>query len=256
MAACSSGKHPATPTDDQIAETPKLVPPDAFVLDGLIDGNTQTITRLLPPHVEVANRLGAPCPLDQVRAAYQLVVPRGPEVAKVTIVEGDLPDSCFPGSEHQALLRRPPFVVVGEAAIANLELFPPKVPSKWHALLQAIPAKAPVWIASEDALLQHLFGVSTVRYTLALERLELAPNLYFAGRVSATYATAGDAAIVARRIKAGEVTLPVKAPEVVESFRRMRVKQNGPIVDITFDLGMFGGIPAAELQALAATLPR
>lgn len=254
VAGCSCGttNHPANPSDEQVVETPTLVAPDAVVLDRLIAPTTMTIERRLPPHAVVE---GMTPGCGTLVSAYTVSVPSGSgaTLAHYQILEGDLPDDCFPGT---AVRRRPPFTVVGPAdLVVSATTATSATPSRWHDVLGAIPAKAPIWIGSQDRLFEQLFGVATAHYEIAFERVELAPNMYFDGRATATYTTAGDAAIVARRIKTGEVTLPGKSAEVAESFKRMRVKQTATVVSVTFDLGMFGGIPAEDLQALAAKLP-
>lgn len=257
LIACSSGKHPVKPGDEQVTEIPNLAPPDAVVLDRLIAPHALSIERRLPPLAEVAGwqpRCGA---LDgNLVAAYRLSVPSGSGVDLVTytILEGELPASCFDGAPG-TVVRKAPFTVLGPADIVGpVTSTTSAPPSRWHDLLAAVPAKAPYWIASEDRAIESLFGVAATRYAIAFERLELSPTLYFAGKATLVYAAAGDAAIVARRIKAGEVTLPVTAPDVVDSFRRLRVKQTGPVVELTFDLGMFGGVTAEELRAIATKL--
>lgn len=257
MVACSSGKHPANPADEPVGEVPNLALPDAVVLDRLIAPHALSIERRLPPLVEVPSwqtRCGA---LDgKLVAAYRLAVPSGTGMVltSYSILEGDLPASCFDGGPGTAV-RKAPFTVIGPADIVGpVTASTSTAPSRWHELLAAIPPKAPYWLASEDRAVEQLFGVATTRYAVAFERLELSPNIYFAGRATLVYAAPGDAAIVARRIKSGEVTLPVSAPEVTDSFKRMRVKQNGPVVDLTFDLGMFGGVTADELATIAQKL--
>ena len=246
-----------TPADDQVTEVPNLAPPDAVVLDRLIAPHAISIERRLAPLVELSAwqpRCGALA--DKLAAAYRLTVPsaNGIEIAAYWILEGDLPITCFE-SQTAIAVRRAPFTLLGAPGLVEpLAASTSTGPSRWHDLLAAVPAKAPYWLASEDRAIEQLFGVATTRYAVTFERLELAPNVYFAGTATIVYAAPGDAAIVARRIKAGEVSLPVRAPEVVDSFRRMRVKQNGPIVDITFDLGMFGGVTADELETIANKL--
>lgn len=257
VAACTPAKPAVNPADDHVTEVPNLAPPDAVVLDRLIAPHAISIERRLAPLAKVPTwqaRCGA---LDgKLVAAYRLWVPSGTgiDLASYTILEGDVPATCLDGATG-TVVRKAPFTVLGPADIVGpVTASTSNAPSRWHDLLAAVPAKAPYWIASEDRAIEQLFGVATTRYAVTFERLELAPNIYFAGKATLIYAAAGDAAIVARRIKAGEVTLPVRAPDVVDSFRRMRVKQTGPVVDVTFDLGMFGGVTADELAAIAKKL--
>ena len=257
IAACSSGKHLANPADEQVAEVPSLAPPDAVVLDRLIAPHALSIERRLPPLADAPGwqpRCGDLA--GKLVAAYRLSVPSGTgvELVHYSILEGDLPASCFDGAPG-TIIRKAPFTVVGPADLVGpVTRSTSTAPSRWHDLLGAIPPKAPYWVASEDRAIEQLFGVATTRWAVTFERLELSPNVYFAGKATLLYVASGDAAIVARRIKAGEVTLPVRAPEVVDTFRRMRVKQSGAIVDVTFDLGMFGGVTADELATIAKQL--
>jgi hypothetical protein len=257
LAGCSSGKHPSNPAEDQIAEVPSLAPPDAVVLDRLIAPHALSIERRLPPLAEVPTwqpRCGS---LDgALVAAYRLAVPSGTGLQRVTykILEGELPASCFDGDPRTAI-RKAPFTVIGPSDIVGpVTASTSTAPSRWHDLLAAVPPKAPYWLASEDRAIEKLIGVATTRYAITFERLELSPNIYFSGQATLIYAAPGDAAIVARRIKSGEVTLPVDAPAIRDSFKRMRVKQNGPVVVVRFDLGMFGGVTAEQLATIASAL--
>jgi hypothetical protein len=288
LVACSGNKPVSNP---QAEEELHLQPPDAVVLDSLISSNVISIMRTKPEYFMPLRYLQPvlgpsknPCwaALEaKLVAGYQLQVPKvdGNGQSAYWILEGDLPRAevvkCVPaaitmfavtaasdgdllaitGPDGAATFAtwKSPFVIVGPRDLVNGALHPTPVP-RWHELLSGIPPNVPIWWGSGDGLFQSLFGVATKHYEVAFERLETAPNPYFAGRAVATYGSAGDAAIVARRIKQGEVELPFAAPEVADSVKRFKVKQTGAVVEIKFDLGMFGGISADTLADITAKL--
>jgi hypothetical protein len=287
LVACGGNKPVSNPAVEEL----QLQPPDAVVLDSLISSNVVAIMKTKPEYFMalkyVEEALGPsrnPCwsaLAGKLVAGYQLHVPNvdGNGQTAYFILEGDLPraevERCVPaaittfaveakpdgdllaisGPDGAATYAawKDPFVVVGPRDLVNGALTSKPVP-RWHELLAAVPPGVPIWWGSADGLFTSLFGVVTRHYEVAFERIEAAPNPYFAGRAVATYNSAGDAAIVARRIKHGEVQLPFDAPEVVDSIKRFKVKQHGPVVEIGFDLGMFGGISAATLTELTAKL--
>ena len=287
LIACGGTKPVANPAVEEL----HLQPPDAVVLDSLISSNVVAIMKTKPEYFLVLKylqpALGAPkdpcwTALEaKLVAGYQLWVPNVDGVGQSSyfIVEGNLPraevERCVPaaikmfpvdakpdgdllaftGPDGATTFAawKPPFVVIGARDLVNGALTSKPVP-RWHELLSAVSPAVPVWWASADRLFTNLFGVMTKHYEVAFERIESAPNAFFAGRAIATYNSAGDAAIVARRIKQGEVDLPFLAPEVVESIKRFKVKQNGNVVEIGFDLGMFGGITVETLTEMTAKL--
>jgi hypothetical protein len=290
LVACGGTK----PVSNPAAEELQLQPPDAVVLDSLISSNVVAILKTKPDHFASLKYLQPmlgprtpPCwsALEaKLVASYELHVPNVDGKGRTTywILEGDLPraevERCVPPAirawavDMQAdgdLLSfsvpdgtrlyaawKPPFVVVGPRDLVNGALSSRPVP-RWHDLLGAVPPTVPVWWASDDGLFSDLLGVSTKHYAVAIERLELAPNRYFAGRATVTYHSAGDAAIAARRIKQGEVQLAFRVtPDILESFKRFKVKQTGAVVEIGFDLGMFGGISDEAIAMMIVKLLR
>ncbi len=287
LAGCGPGKPVASPAAEEL----RLQPPDAVVLDSLITSNVIAIMKAKPEHFMVLKYLQRtlgpskhPCwsALEgKLVAGYQLQVPKVDGVGQSAyfILEGDLPraeiERCVPSAIKMFAVDvkpegdllaisgpdgattyaawKPPFVVVGPRDLVNGALTSRPVP-RWHDLLGSVSPAVPIWWASADGLFSNLFGVATKHYEVAFERIEAAPNPYFAGRATATYNSAGDAAVVARRIKQGEVQLPFDAPEVVDSIKRFKVKQRGPVVEIGFDLGMFGGISAETLTDMTVKL--
>lgn len=283
LVACGGNK----PVSNPAAEKLHLQPPDAVVLDSLITRNVVSIMRTQPDYffplhwfVREVDR-GASCGLtlqQKLGATYHLNVPNvdGRGMNQYYILEGLEQDEvlrCMASAMKDVRVVREgellaisksdgstiyaawkgPFVVVGARDLVNGALHSSPVP-RWHDMLAGVAPNVPIWWGSSDGVFTSLFGVSTVHYEVAIERLETTPNSYFAGRAVATYHSAGDAAIVARRIKEGEVQLPKASPEIAEAFKRLKVKQNGPTVVIGFDLGMFGGISAETLAEMEKLL--
>ena len=287
-AACSS---PARPAGPPAADEPlRLQPPDAVVLESLIGPNVVAVMKTRPEDfmaLRYVDRLlgasPAPCWTALERklvATYQLQVPATGAHATTSyfVLQGELRQqdvvACVPAAITAVPLTveqdgglvaikgpegattyaawRGPFVIVGARDLVDAaRTAPVTANARWHALLGGAPA-APIWWASEDALLAGLLGVPTTHYTITFERLEASPTPYFAGRAVISYASPGDAAIAARRIKQGELEPPFDAPELASSFKRFSVKQTGTTVEVGFDLGMFGGITVESLGAITA----
>ncbi len=288
LAACSGG-HDGSRGG---AETASPRHEEPLAVETLVAANVVGVTRMRPdlflPLRYLRPLLASPPPTcwtdleKALVATYQLQAPKaGGGTTAYWILEGNLPRttvvSCLPVAIQQTPVTlepqgdllaisgpdgattyaawRGPYVVIGARDLVNgTQPAAPEVQARWRELSLSADASAPIWYGSMDALLGDLFGVPTVRYELVFERLETAPTMFFSGRAVITYATPDDAAIAARRIKQGELQLPFDAPELADSFKRMKVIQNGPIVEIRFDLGVFGGVDAETLLRYAAKL--
>ncbi len=288
LAACSGGRS-GSPL---VAEIPAPPAAEAVPAETLVGTNVVAVMRTRPdlfmPLRFLRPLLASPPPpcwteLEKALVAtYQLSAPKaGGGNTAYWILEGNLPKakvvSCLPAAITQATVTvkadgdllaisgsdgattyaawRGPYVVVGPRDLVNdAQSGAPEIQARWRELSLSADASAPIWFGSMDALIGNLFGVPTVHYQLVFERLETAPSVFFAGRAVITYATPGDAAIAARRVRQGELQLPFDAPELVDSFKRMKVIQNGTIVEIRFDLGVFGGVDADTLLGYAAKL--
>ncbi len=124
----------------------------------------------------------------------------------------------------------------------------------WRARLATLPP-GPMAIWRSDALLANILGVPTTSYVLAFETLQKTPEPFFAGRLIIEYPTSADAADAARRISAGQLAPAIAAPpELVESFRRMKVTRLDHRVEAAFDLDTFAGLDLGILQAWVANL--
>ncbi len=288
LAACS-GPRSGAPL---LAEAPPAREQDTVAIETLVSANVIGIMRTRPdlfmPLRFLGPLLASPPPAcwtdlaNALVATYQLSVPRaeGGNTA-YWILEGKLPKStvasCVPAAITQTSVTvqadgdllafsgpdgattyaawRGPYVVIGARDLVNdAQSAAPEVQARWRELSLSADRSAPIWFGSMDALLGNLFGVPTVRYQLVFERLETAPSVFFSGRAVISYATPGDAAIAARRARQGELQLPFEAPELNDSFQRMKVIQTGASVEIRFDLGVFGGVDANTLLRYAGTL--
>ncbi len=267
----------ATPAPPTVALPDLISPAAVFAL--------RTRPDLFLPLLYIKPLLGAdvaPCWTDltaKLVAAWQIQVPLPPRGRdSYFLLEGDLPrakvESCLTTAianasvhlrEVDGLLEvsasagratfaawRDNFIVVGPYDLVSAAIAPSAPDPRWAPLVTT-HGNAPIYAAAIDDTMAKLFGAATTTWRVAFDRLDRS-NGSFAGRIVAAFTTAGDAAIVARRIKQGELALPADSPELVDAFKRLTVKQDQAVLTITFDSSMFGGVAPAVLLGFATSI--
>ncbi len=268
IVGCSShdGARPA-PQDPTTFFTPAVT--------GVLRGSAQEF-----PLIDyVSNMMPAPLACwTKLRAAidvgYQLEVPgNGSYFVFVGAVPRDEVERCLPGAlgdafplriDHDGELLvvdggrlgtvyaawRGSVIIAGSKAkvTSALAANAPDVARTWRDRLAAMPnALLAMW--RSDALFTNLFGVPTTSYVMLFDRMEKTPRPFFAGRVIAQYATAGDAATAVTRNKNGGRAAELAAPpELVESIKRLHVTQTGATVTCEFSVDTFAGVDLAMMQ--------
>jgi len=215
--------------------------------------------------------------LGSVTVAYQLMVPASSYfIFEGTLLQRDVEQcvqqafaSVLPMTiEHDGALAvfrskagvvyakwSTPFIIVGSKDQVMRAAATPQSRDQWtERLAQFPPGQTAMW--STDSLFQNLLGVASTGYLLVVERVTKAPHAFFSARVVARFATDGDAAIIARRIRQGEVAIPSPPAELVGGLKQMKVKQSGPTVEVAFDSDMFFGMELEKLQQWVARLSR
>ena len=212
-----------------------------------------------------------------IKAGYQLELPDG---SSYFVIEGALPrsevESCARGLQGVLPISIEPqgelvvfdagqlgtayvawrgaVVIAGtsaqvtKAAVAN-GAGPTRT---WRERLATLPP-GPLAMWRSDPLLATILGVPTTSYVFAFETMQKTPEPFFTGRLIIEYSTLAEAAEAARRITAGQLDPEIAAPpELVESFKRMKVTQIDKRVVAAFDLDTFAGVDLGILQAWVA----
>lgn len=290
LVACSSTKPAPTPTTGGTAPVIRVEPDPTTVqtaqlqIANLVAPAATAVTRTPYEHFPVAGYVhdligaGAPCWRELERgvlATYQI---QTPEPSSYFVIEGSLPQAtawrCVPesfkgnvevkvkkdgelvvfdlgelGSVYAAWRGR--YIVVGERRQVEAALRTPTDASNpWLARLAPTSA-APIWQYRTDRLMESLFGATSLAYLVELDRLVTKPAPQFAGRAIIWYRSGSDAAVVGRRVKAGELSVQ-GSPGLVDTFRQMKVEQEGAKVTLSFDHHTFALVDIDEVLQLAS----
>ena len=262
---------------------PDAITNQQLVIANLVIPSANAVTRTPFEHFAIATFVrdligtGAPCWADLERAvlaAYQIQTP-GP--SSYFVLEGSFDratvERCVPttfagkvdvqvrkdgelavfdmadlGSVYVAWRGR--FVVVGEKGQVTAALQAPNhTTSPWPQRLAETTA-APVWQYRTDRMMESLFAATSTAYLVELDRLVLKPQPQFTGRVVIWYRSGSDAAVVGRRVRAGELSIQ-GTQGLVDAFRQMKVTQDGAKLTLGFDHGTFNLVDLDELLQLA-----
>lgn len=136
------------------------------------------------------------------------------------------------------------------AALDNASI---ELSNQWRERLASLaPAMMAIW--GSDSLMAGLLEVPTQHYVLTMDGGKT-PEPWFKGRVVVRYATAGDAAIAARKARTGEIAPTLSPPpEFKTAFKRMKVTQNANTLELAFDWSTFrdAGVTFDVLQQWSA----
>lgn len=290
LVACSSAKPTPAPktsgsaTVIRVEPDPNTVQVAQLQIANLVAPAATAVTRTPYEHFPVAGYIhdligaGAPCwaELEKgVLATYQI---QTPEPSSYFVVEGSLPQAAvercvpeaFEGSVDVELKKegelvvfdlgelgavyaawRGRYVVVGERRHVEAALrAPADTANPWVARL-AQTSKAPLWQYRTDRLMESLFGATSTAYLVELDSLVTKPAPQFTGRAIIWYRSGSDAAVVGRRVKAGELSVQ-GSPALVDTVRQMKVAQDGPKVTLAFDHHTFALVDLDELLQQAS----
>jgi hypothetical protein len=284
-AACSS--KPAAQPDPKAA-APSLESLIAADTNGVFrqPGSEMFVLRYVDQLITgIGGKAGAPACWPEltkrVKTGYQLSLAKG---SAYFIVEGDLPPEQVTACLKRALQDdakqegdlysiatpvgtafaawRGPYVVIGnrEQVEAALKTPTAETTARWHELTSAV-AGSPWYMVRTDHI-DDLVGAHTTSYAFAMDKVQMPPNPFFAGRFIIHYATPADAEAGEHLIRdwSGRGEFPRRIPNAaaMQSFdalavgvQKTKITRSATTVEIAFDSDMFGGA-----EALGAALSK